>query len=392
MAALKYWIWLAEQQRLSNQVRLALLEHFASPEDIYYSDSAEYLSIPGMTRTMVESLENKDLSCTDKILGECQRIGIRIVTKQDADYPVRLKNIYDPPCLLYVRGRLPLIDEEAAVAVVGTRSATPYGIACAEKLGYGMASQGAVVVSGVARGIDSAAMRGALRAGGITIGVLGGGIDVVYPPENRYLYEDIAAAGALVSEYPPGTEPAGRHFPTRNRIISGLSVAVLVVEAPERSGALITAATALEQGKDVFAVPGPIDAPASAGCNHLIRDGAGLVGQSWDLLREYEHIFPGKLRAERITPPENLGYQARTQEENARPAREIVDLSKVELTDDQLRVLKAIGEEPVIVDDIIERTGIPARRVLTALTMLEIDNFVTQSSGKRFSRAVVLTE
>lgn len=180
--------------------------------------------------------------------------------------------------------------------MVGTRDCTPYGVSCAEKLGHGLAAGGAVVVSGLARGIDSAALRGALRAGGTVAAVLGNGTDVIYPPENQYLYEDVAAAGALVSEYPPGTPPDGRHFPVRNRILSGLSLAALVVEAPERSGALITAGTALEQGRDVFAVPGPIDAPASVGCNRLIRDGAGLASDAWDILREYEARFPDKLR------------------------------------------------------------------------------------------------
>lgn len=193
---------------------------------------------------------------------------------QDAAYPGRLKNIYDPPCLLYVKGRLPVFDEELAVAVVGTRDCTPYGVACAEKLGYGLTCGGAVVVSGLAKGIDAAATRGALRAGGVTVGVVGNGLDIRYPYESGYLYEDVAAAGALLSEYPPGARPAKAHFPARNRILSGLSAATLVVEAPERSGALITAGTAMEQGREVFAVPGPIDAPASAGCNRLIQDGA----------------------------------------------------------------------------------------------------------------------
>ncbi|QNL44792.1 DNA-protecting protein DprA [Oscillibacter hominis] len=392
MAALKYWLWLTEKKKLTNQVRLALLEHFGSPEDLYFSDSGEYLQVPGMSRVMAAELEEKDLSATDRILGECQRLNIRIMTMQDAAYPSRLKNIYDPPCLLYTKGTMPLLDEEAAVAVVGTRDATPYGISSAEKLGYELASQGAVIVSGVARGADSAAIRGALRAGGVTVGVLGGGIDVVYPPENEYLYQDIAASGVLMSEYPPGTEPAGRHFPVRNRILSGLCVATLVVEAPERSGALITAATALEQGRDVFAVPGPIDAPASAGCNRLIRDGAGLVSESWDLLREYEHHFPGKLRAGKPHAPANLGYEARQAAPPARPARETLHLSEAGLTDDQIRILKTLGDEPMLVDDLIEWTGLSARRVLTALTMLEIDNYVSQSSGKRFARSVTLAE
>ena len=251
------------------------------------------------------------------------------------------------------------------------------------------------MVSGLARGIDAAASGGALRAGGVTVGVVGNGLDVHYPYESRYLYEDIAAAGALLSEYPPGTEPAGSHFPARNRILSGLSLATLVVEAPERSGALITAETALEQGRDVFAVPGPIDAPTSVGCNRLIRDGAGLVSDAWDILREYAGRFPEKLKQDEAREqPAVLGYQAR-QKAEPKPVPPTLDLKKddLSLTDDQIALLRVLdAEEPALVDDLIEQTGIPTRRVLSALTLLEIEHFVTQHSGKRYTRAVTLCE
>ena len=393
MSALKYWVWLAECRGVSNQAVLALLRHFGSPEDVFYADTGEILLTEGITREQAKALEDHKLDKADKILADCQRLGLRILTIQDAEYPGRLQNIYDPPCLLYVKGRLPAIDETAAVAVVGTRDCTPYGVACAEKLGYGLASGGAVVVSGLAKGIDAAASRGALRAGGVTVGVVGNGLDVHYPYESRYLYEDIAAAGALLSEYPPGTEPAGSHFPARNRIISGLSLATLVVEAPERSGALITAETALEQGRDVFAVPGPIDAPASVGCNRLIRDGAGLVSDAWDILREYAGRFPEKLKQEEAREqPAVLGYQAR-QKSEPKPVPPSLDMKKSDLTDDQLALLRAMSdEEPALVDDLIEQTGIPTRRVLSALTLLEMEHMVTQHSGKRYTRAVTLCE
>ena len=296
MSMLKYWLWLAQCRGLTNQTRLALLEHFLTPEAVYYADPGEVLLTDGMTREQAEALENKDLREADRILGDCDRLNLRILTLGDAEYPVRLRSIYDPPCVLYLRGRLPAMDEEAAVAVVGTRAATPYGLRSAEQMGYGLAAAGAVVVTGLARGIDSAAAQGALRAGGPVVGVLGCGIDVIYPRENRWLYEDVSAAGALISEYPPGTEPSARHFPVRNRIMSGLSVAVLVVEAPPHSGALITAGAALEQGRDVFAIPGQIDAEGSWGCNRLIREGAGLAAEPWDILREYAELFPGKLK------------------------------------------------------------------------------------------------
>ena len=394
MSALKYWLWLTELPGLTNQTRLALLRHFPTPEDVYYADPEEVLLTEDITREQAKLLEDKDCAGADRILADCQRLDLDLLTIQDAGYPNRLRNIYDPPCLLYVRGRLPAFDDEASIAVVGTRDCTPYGVSCAEKLGYGLAAGGAVVVSGLARGVDSAALRGALRAGGTVTAVLGNGLDVVYPPENQYLYEDVAAAGALISEYPPGTPPEAKHFPVRNRIMSGLCLGTLVVEAPARSGALITAGTALEQGRDVFAVPGPIDAPASVGCNRLIRDGAGLVSDAWDILGEYEPRFPDKLRREgaRETPAV-LGYQAR-QKTEPKPVPPSVSLSRNDysLTDDQICLLRALTEEPMLVDDLIELTDIPTRRVLSALTVLEIEHLVTQHSGKRYARAVNLTE
>ena len=341
MSALKYWLWLTELPGLKNQTRLALLRHFGTPEDVYYADAGEILLTEGMTRQQAALLEHHKLDTADKILADCQRLGFRILTIQDAEYPSRLKNIYDPPCLLYMKGRLPAFDEEATVAVVGN------------------------------------------------------GLDVHYPYESRYLYEDVAAAGVLLSEYPPGAESAKHHFPARNRIISGLSVATLVVEAPERSGALITAETANEQGRDVFAIPGPIDAPTSVGCNRLIRDGAGLVTDAWDILQEYEARFPDKLHREGARKlPKTLGYQARQQEE-PKPVPPTVRLSsqETELTDDQIALMRVLSDEdPIQVDDLIDQTGIPTRRVLSALTLLEMDNYVQQHSGKRYTRSVTLID
>lgn len=397
MSALKYWLWLNNLEGLRNQTRLSLLQHFGSPENIYYADREEILLTEGITREQARLLEEKSLRGAEQALEDCRRLGIRILTIQDADYPSRLKNIYDPPCLLYVRGDLSALDEEVAIAVVGTRTSTPYGERAAEKLSGQLAGGGAVVVTGLARGIDTRAAQGALRCGGRVVGVLGNGLDVIYPPENRWLYEDVAASGALVSEYAPGTEPSSRHFPVRNRILSGLSVAALVVEAPERSGALITAATALEQGRDVYAVPGPIDAEMSRGCNQLIREGAGLCADGSDILRDYADRYPGKLQltgTERIAPAV-LGHQAReTVREAARPVPPTLDLQKdgAGLTDDQICILRTLTEEPMQVDDLIEAAEIPVRRVLSALTMLEIDGYVAQTPGKYYARTVTLSK
>ena len=392
MSMLKYWVWLSRCEGIGNQTRLALLEHFRTPEDVYYADEGEILLTEGITRQEAEVLKNKDLTEADKILADCDRLDLQLLTLHDAAYPIRLRSIYDPPCLLYIRGRFPAVDELPAIAVVGTRKASPYGIRCAEDLAFGLADGGAVVVTGLARGIDSAAAQGALRAGGIVIGVLGGGVDVIYPRENGWLYDDVAAAGCLISEYPPGTEPLPGHFPIRNRIMSGLSVAALVVEAPTRSGALITAGMALDQGRDVFAVPGPIYAENSRGCNRLIRDGAGVAAEPWDILRDYEAQFPGKLRGQTRPAPELLDKQPGQPTEAAQPVLPSLSLKSAGLTDDQILLLRTLTDRPIPVDDLIELTELPARRVLSALTMLEIDQYVTQCSGKRYIRAVTLSE
>ena len=398
---LKYWVWLAELPRLKGPFRLALLRHFGSPEDIFVADREELLLAEDVPPGQAELALNRDLSAADRILADCQRLGQRILTIQDAEYPQRLRNIFDPPLVLYVKGRMPVMDEEAAIAVVGTRECTPYGTACGERLGRELAASGAVVVTGLARGVDSAAARGALRAGGSVVGVTGGGLDVVYPPENGDLYADVAARGVLLSEYPPGSPPDKAHFPVRNRIMSGLSVAALVVEAPGHSGALITARLALEQGREVYAVPGPIDAPDSVGCNRLIRDGAGLAAEGWDILRDFQERFPEKLRPARKLPawtplPTRRRAEPRRKPEPApepEKAPALRAVSREGLTDDQIALLGVLEPEgPVQVDDLIESTGIPARRVSSALTMLEIDGCVRQHDGKRYTRTVALTE
>ncbi|MBO4854146.1 MAG: DNA-processing protein DprA [Oscillospiraceae bacterium] len=391
MAPLKYWIWLASLPGLTNRSKLLLLEHFSSPEDVYYAD--EELAVrAGLSREQAQRIGDKSLRRTEQILSECARKELFAVTMADAAYPVRLRNIYDPPLLLYGKGAMPLFDEEAAIGVVGTRKATPYGVQAAEELSCQMARQGALIVSGMALGIDAAAHRGALRAGGFTAAVLGCGVDMVYPEANRRIYEDIAATGVLLSEYPPGSGSDGWHFPARNRIISGLSAGVLVVEAPKGSGALITANMALEQGRDVFAVPGPIDAPNSWGCHQLIRGGAGLVSDAWDLLSEYEGHFPHKLhlKEEKLTSV--------FQEEPAivLPGETTEELPLIDgtrwqaLDDDQRRILRTMQTAPMLTDDIADAAELPVRRVLSALTVLEIEGCVRSEGGRYFTLAVRL--
>lgn len=390
MAALQYWVWLAELAGVNPVNKLKLLQHFSSPEDIYYAAPEDYGQVEGITREQIQCLGEKSLARAENILQDCARENIFLITLDDALYPLRLKDIYDPPILLYGKGKMPLFDDEVAVSMVGTRSCSPYGVSCGEELGYELARQGAMVVSGMAKGIDSACLRGALRAGGFTCAVFGCGVDVVYPAENRRLYEDILATGVILSEYPPKTGPEPWRFPQRNRIMSGLSVATLVVEAPERSGALITANDALEQGREVFAVPGPIDAPGSRGCHKLIREGAGLVSCAWDLLSEFESRYPHRLHLDEKTmpvlPPQSGEPKAAAEK---KPILPTIDGKDAGLTDDQMAVLRVLQSgEAMLTDEVAEETEIPMRRVLSALTMLEIDGYVKKTGVQSFVRAV----
>ena len=397
MASLKYWLWLSSLPKVSLRMKHVLLDAFETPEKIYFSESGEYSLVEGITRPVIAALEEgRSLDGADRILGDCERLGLRVLTIQDTEYPDRLRNICDPPLLLYVQGRMPLFDDEVAVAMVGTRRTSPYAAAMGEKLAYQMAGLGAVIVSGLAAGGDASAHRGALRAGGLTVGVIAGGHDIVYPRENRWLYQDIGVRGAILSEYPPGTDHRAGHFPERNRIISGLSLGVVVIEAPERSGALITASRALDQGRDVFVLPGQADDWHCTGSNQLLRDGAVPAMDAWDVLSHYTARYPHRIRSLRLEEPRRFGGDAPPRREDRQkappePALPVLDLSGDHgLTDDQLRIVRALRERTVQVDELIEETQIPTRRVLSALTILELDKIVTQESGKRFSLAVTL--
>lgn len=296
MSTAKYWIWLAGRKGLGGLGVNRILDHFGTPEAAFFADPEEYNLLEGLPAGASESLKDKSLDQAEQVLADCDRLLLQVLTRQDADYPNRLRQLPDAPAVLYIKGKLPRFDDEVAVAVVGSRGATEYGVGTAARFGLELTRRGALVISGIAQGIDTAALKGALQAGGPVVSVLGGGVDVPYPRENRFLYEDVAAAGALISEYPPGTENKGAHFPVRNRIISGLALGVLAVEAEEHSGTMITAHLAADQGRDVFAVPGPIDAPMSRGTNLLIQEGAQLVRDPGDILRCYEMYWPGRLR------------------------------------------------------------------------------------------------
>ena len=408
MSNLKHWIWLTLRKGLAGQNARRVLEHFGTPELAYAADEEAYRMVGGLADSVIRSLMNKSLDQADVVLGDCDRYGIQLLTLQDSTYPERLRAIAQPPMVLYWKGRQFAFDNEAAIGMVGSRQATPYGTQAAAKLSADLTRKGALVVTGMAQGIDASAVRGALKVGGPVISVLAGGIDRVYPRNHQNLYEDVAAVGALISEYPPGTDHRGEHFPVRNRIISGLSVGVIAVESARASGTLLTVNHAIEQDREVFAVPGPIDAPMSEGTNRLIQEGcAKLIMEADDVLCEFVDKFPGKLRLGRgaSLPPEaekqrlegaaDVPDQGEPRKAKEKPPEEdTVYLRwadcKDKLTDDQREVLLALDGGAVQTDDLVERTQIPARRVLSALTVLQIQGYVIEESGKRFRAAVKL--
>ena len=320
---------------------------------------------------------------------------------------------------MYYKGQLPDFDALPVIGVVGTRKASAYGMQTAKRMGYQIAKCGGIVVSGMAYGIDGMAMSGALTAGQMTVGVLGCGADIVYPPSNRSLFRDVEQYGCILSEFAPGTQPANWTFPKRNRIISGLSNGVLVVEAPEGSGALITAGHALEQGRDVFVVPGNIDQAGFVGSHRLLREGATLVSSGWDILSEYEALYPDQIcREERpshqtIYPDELEGAPSDLEKDAAKvaqkrllpgkkkPLKKILEKKSIDnqpveaysdvntaapkLSAEEQQIVKALQSGERLVDDVIAETGLNAGKILAFMTMLELKGMVKRLPGKRIS-------
>lgn len=414
MAELKYWLWLTTRTGMDSTRALMLLDHFVTPERVYYADREEYDLLP-LSQRQRRGLEDKSLDIPQRILADCDRLGVDIMTFQDAAYPQRLRQLADPPAVLYWKGKKFRFDEEAAIAVVGAREPSRYGEMAAEKFGLELAKGGALVVSGIARGLDAWAIRGALKGGGPVVSLLAGGVDRITPKENRFLAQDVAAAGALISEYPPGTEPKGEHYRPRNRILSGLCLGVLAVECRVFGGTMLTVNHALEQNRDIFAVPGAIDAQMSEGTNRLIQQGAKLVTCGRDILEEYWDRFPLKLAASAPLPPQVA--QARLERhpeekiepesppsaeasvpapsgQDGPPGREKIPRreQKARFTDDELLILSALKERPLSADQVVERTQISARYVLSALTMLQVQSAVEELPGRRFRALVELEE
>ncbi|WP_300270806.1 DNA-processing protein DprA [uncultured Flavonifractor sp.] len=403
MAGIQYLLWLSTRRGLSQRHQVELLDYFGGAERVYFADREAFESLR-LTQEAKRALCDKSLDGPNRILERCDRLGLFLLSCQDGAYPERLLQLSDYPLVLYGKGRLFRFDEEVAIAMVGSRQCSAYGVRTAGRIAMGLAQAGALVVSGLAQGIDAASLKGALQGGGPVVSVLAGGVDVVYPSCNGWLYEDVAARGAILSENPPGTRPDGWRFPIRNRIISGLSLGVVAVEAGERSGALITAHDALDQGRDVFAVPGPVDAATSAGTNRLIAQGeAKLVRTAGDILCEYEGRYAHKLCRPRLMtaeeadgrleviptpPPEPEPEKTATGEALPLAPRSALE----QMGEEQREIFFLLSEKTLTADEIVGRTEIPARRVNTALTILQAGGYLKELPGRRFAAAVRFEE
>ena len=340
-----------------------LLDAFGSAENILLARADRLAAVDGVTRPLAENIARwRDFADPTAELKKAADLGARIITTDDEEYPAALREIHDPPIVLYVRGQITARDHNA-VAVVGSRKASHYATECAKKLSFQMAYAGLTVVSGLARGIDTAAHQGALAAKGRTIAVIGAGLAHLYPPENAQLAERIAENGAVISEFPIDTKPDRQTFPIRNRIVTGMSFGVLVVEAGANSGALISANMAAEQGRTLYAVPGRIDSPAALGSNRLIQQGAKLVIAAEDILDDLPLVFSKK--------PDLP-----------------VSVTVADLTADQQKVFDALGSEEAHLESVIATSGLTAAVVSSTLLGLEIRRLVKQLPGKRYVKLV----
>jgi DNA processing protein len=367
------WLALALTPGLGARTAGKLLRELGSPEAIFNA-SLTALEAQHLPAAVAQALHSRQpLSSAAKELAQAQAAGCRLLTWDEPEYPTRLREIYDPPPLLYVKGNIALLNRHV-ISIVGARRPTPYGNQMAERLARDLADRGLVIASGLARGIDSSAHKGALAsASGATIGVLGCGIDVVYPKENKKLFEEIAQRGAIISEFAMGTFPAPQNFPIRNRIISGMALGVVVVEGAQYSGSLITARLAMEFGREVYGVPGNATQPASFGPNQLIKQGAKLVTSWEDVVEE----LPTPVRAE-LLPVETA-----TSEERARLVEQ-----NLTATERPLYELLSVDQSRHI-DELVELSGLNSSEVLAALFDLELRGVVRQLPGKQFLKVLL---
>jgi len=408
---IEYSIWLSLVNGLSKKKKAMLLEKMGSAEVIYSSYASVIMkALPkGTSPQEVEGLWDKNMREVRAILEACSKCRATPIDYLDRRYPAILRSIPDPPTVLYVRGNLPDLTGVSTVAIVGQRKATVSGLANASQIAYDLARNGVAVISGMAAGVDGAAHRGAIDGGGLTVAVLGTPIDKCYPYEHRRLMSEIISTGAVISEYPPGSQTHKGSFISRNRIISGMSQGVLVVEAKNKSGSLVTAARAVEQNRDVYAIPGPIDSDDHVGTNQLIREGAALVTSAADILNELKmarteapaksislpkqpEFREGTYISDLFRPNSISEYELQEKDDKAAEDYEYViqHISEPEPAADDRdpqdrAVLEAIGKISHL-DAIVERTGMDVGDVLARLTMLEIMGEVAQRPGNYYER------
>ena len=432
-------IWFALRCGVQNREFRPLLETYGTPYDLYKAEESELESLP-CSQGLKAKLADKSLGEATRIMEFCREKGVGILFWQDDDYPVSLRPLRDPPVLLYYKGKLPDLTKKLCISVVGTRSMSEYGKRVAYKLGYELGAAGTVVVSGMALGNDGVAAAGAILSGGSTVAMLGSGIDVPYPREHGKLFAEIMTHGAVMTEFAPGTPPEGRNFPIRNRIISGLSQATVVVEGDLKSGALITARTAILQGRDIYAFPGNVGETNSAGTNQLISDGAAMVLSARDLLENYTFLYGDMLDTSKLNRAETrshideaglerLGVCVRTEKpkeelppspvtpaprkphreapahsERGRatrqpapprapvppasvPARgDASDRALKSLTESQRKIFEALPLDHAVAIDYFTREGYTVGEIMAAMTVLEIKGLTVTLPGGLYSR------
>ena len=354
-----WWISLNKIEGLGNVRIKKLLNYFETIENITEADERTLKEVEGISANIARNILTIKDADIKKELDNLKQKGVNAITIDDQDYPFLLKETYDPPSVIYYRGKYDISFFEKCVAIVGTRGATVYGKEIAKSMACDLSKDGVTIVSGMASGIDTAAHTGALESDGQTIAVVACGPDIIYPSSNRNLYQNLISKGLVLSEYPPGTMPESGRFPARNRIISGLSRGVLIVEAPEKSGALITSDFALEQGRDVFVVPGNINNPKNKGCHNLIKQGAILITEAKDILNEF-------------------GWIEGSLQENK-------DRNIPQLNDKETKVYSTLGYEPVHIDTILLKSGLNSSELMEVLTMLEIKGIISEIPGKLFT-------
>lgn len=419
----KYWLWLSHCCGQGSRLAVDLVRRFGDAKAVFDAKETELEECEIEIRSGIfKKLCRKELSEEENILHWCDDSGVRVLVPDMAEYPKNLRALRDAPMVLYCIGTLPDFDSFFSCAVVGTRTMTDYGKNMAYKMGSGLADGGALVISGLALGVDGMAMAGALEADGICVGVLGCGIDVVYPKHHADLFQRVIRRGAIITEYAPGTSPRGENFPVRNRIISGLSQAVLVVEGNMKSGSLITARHAIFQGKDIYAVPGSVGEEGAEGTNHLLKQGAVPVTCAEDILRVYEFLYPHTITVDRLVPhvsadvaADNLGIYSKKSKKTAADAagkenkaakKPLVKKAKKEpeklfeegtapraaavrtdeLGEDERRIFEYMKPDvPMLAEEIIG-CGLALPKVMVSLTMLELAGAVESGAGGYYMR------